>query len=84
MRAGKAWVVKGKWEKERGKTKINSALLMRMMSLFAPAFVEPWARTTIRLFEAVQAIGLATSGELPTECTSRCTSQTKGFQTVLR
>src|SRR5712692_1756605 len=29
-----------------------------------PTFVEPWAQVTMRLFEAVQAIGLATSGEL--------------------
>jgi transposase len=36
-----------------------------------PAFVEPWARTTIRLFEPVQAIGLATSGELGTRLADR-------------
>ena len=31
-----------------------------------PTFVEPWAQVTRRLFEAVQAVGFATSGELGT------------------
>src|SRR6266567_2863276 len=34
-------------------------------------FVEPWAQVTTRLFEAVQAIGLATSGELGTRLADR-------------
>jgi transposase len=36
-----------------------------------PPFVEPWAQVTARLFEAVQAIGLATSGELGTRLADR-------------
>jgi transposase len=36
-----------------------------------PTFVEPWAQVTTRLFEAVQAIGLATSGELGTRLADR-------------
>ena len=36
-----------------------------------PAFVEPWAQVTTRLFEAVQAIGLATGGELGTRLADR-------------
>src|SRR6185312_3025993 len=36
-----------------------------------PTFVEPWAQVTKRLFEAVQTIGLATSGELGTRLASR-------------
>ena len=36
-----------------------------------PTFVEPWAQVTRRLFEAVQAIGLATSGELGTRLADR-------------
>lgn len=36
-----------------------------------PPFVEPWAQVTTRLFEAVQAIGLATGGELGTRMADR-------------
>jgi transposase len=36
-----------------------------------PTFVRPWARVTLRLFEAVEAIDLATSGELGTRLTDR-------------
>jgi transposase len=36
-----------------------------------PTFVLPWARVTLRLFEAVEAIGLATSGELGTRRADR-------------
>ena len=36
-----------------------------------PTFVEPRAQVTTRLFEAVQAIGLATSGELGTRLADR-------------
>ena len=36
-----------------------------------PPFVQPWAQVTTRLFEAVQAIGLATSGELGTRLADR-------------
>jgi transposase len=36
-----------------------------------PTFVEPWAQVTKRLFEAVQAVGFATSGELGTRLADR-------------
>lgn len=36
-----------------------------------PTFVEPWAQVTTRLFEGVQAIGLATGGELGTRLADR-------------
>jgi transposase len=36
-----------------------------------PTFVEPWGQVTRRLFEAVQAVGLATSGELGTRLADR-------------
>lgn len=36
-----------------------------------PPFVQPYAQATTRLFEAVQAIGLATSGELGTRLAGR-------------
>ena len=36
-----------------------------------PTFVEPWAQVTRRLFEAVQAVGFATSGELGTRLADR-------------
>lgn len=36
-----------------------------------PSLVQPWAQVTTRLFEAVQAIGLATSGELGTRLADR-------------
>jgi transposase len=36
-----------------------------------PAFVQPWAQVTIRLFEAVQVVGLATGGELATRLADR-------------
>src|SRR5256885_13141036 len=38
-----------------------------------PPFVEPHAQVTTRLFEAAQAIGLATSGELGWQTASGCT-----------
>jgi transposase len=36
-----------------------------------PAFIEPWAQTTVRLRQAVQAIGTATCGELGTRLATR-------------
>jgi transposase len=38
---------------------------------YLPTFVKPWAQVTTRLFEAVQAIGLATGGELGTRLAER-------------
>ncbi len=48
-----------------------------------PTFVQPWARVTLRLFEAVEAIGLATSGELGTRLADRIGFHTSP-STVLR
>ncbi len=42
----------------------NPACARKIFTERLPTFVEPWARVTIRHFEEVQAIGLATSGEL--------------------
>jgi transposase len=36
-----------------------------------PAFIEPWAQTTVRLCQAFQAVGTATSGELGTRLAAR-------------
>lgn len=48
-----------------------------------PTFVEPWAQVTTRLLEAVQAIGLATSGELGTRLANRIGMHTSP-STILR
>jgi transposase len=49
----------------------NPACARKIFTERLPTFVEPWARVTIRLFEGVQAIGLATSGELGTRLADR-------------
>ncbi len=49
-----------------------------------PAFVEPWAQVTTRLVEAVQAIGLATSGELGTRLADRIGIHTSPTTTLRR
>jgi len=48
-----------------------------------PTLVQPWAQVTTRLFEAVQAIGLATSGELGTRLADRIAFHTSPT-TILR
>jgi transposase len=48
-----------------------------------PSFVEPWARMTMRLCQALQAIGLATSGKGGTRLARRLSMHTSR-QTVLR
>jgi transposase len=48
-----------------------------------PTFVQPHAQVTTRLFEAVQAIGLATSGELGTRLADRIAMHTSPT-TILR
>jgi hypothetical protein len=48
-----------------------------------PAFVLPWARLTVRLGEALQALGLATCGELGTRLAERLALQTSPT-TILR
>src|SRR3989440_4675548 len=42
----------------------NPACARKIFTERLPPFVEPWAQVTTRLFEAVQAIGLATGGGL--------------------
>ncbi len=48
-----------------------------------PTFVQPWAQVTIRLFEAVQVVGLATGGELGTRLADRIGVHTSP-STILR
>jgi transposase len=49
-----------------------------------PAFVQPWAQVTIRLFEAVQVVGLATGGELGTRLADRIAMHTSPTTTLRR
>ena len=49
----------------------NPACARKIFTERLPPFVEPWAQVTTRLFEAVQAIGLATGGELGTRLADR-------------
>jgi len=49
-----------------------------------PTFVQPHAQVTTRLFEAVQAIGLATSGELGTRLADRNDIHTSPTTTIRR
>jgi transposase len=48
-----------------------------------PTFVEPWAQMTIRLKEAIAAVGLATSGSLGTRLSARLGIATS-WMTILR
>jgi transposase len=48
-----------------------------------PAFVEPWARATIRFYQQITSIGLATSGKGGTRLAARLGIQTTR-QTILR
>jgi transposase len=48
-----------------------------------PAFVEPWAKMTIRLCEEIQAIGLSTSGSLGSRLAARLGIDSS-WMTVLR
>ena len=38
---------------------------------YLPAFVEPWARVTVRLRQALEAVGIATCGEVGTRLAER-------------
>jgi transposase len=46
-------------------------------------FIEPWARVTLRLFQIVQTLGLATGGRLGVRVTDRLSIQTSKT-TILR
>ena len=48
-----------------------------------PTFVEPWAQMTVRLTQALQAIGLATSGSLGTRLAARL-GISLSWMTILR
>lgn len=48
-----------------------------------PAFVEPWAQTTLRLKEAIAALGFATSGRLGARLGARL-GITTSWMTILR
>jgi transposase len=48
-----------------------------------PAFVEPWAQTTVRLRQALQALGTATCGELGTRLATQLGIHTSA-STILR
>ena len=48
-----------------------------------PAFVEPWAQATVRFVQALQAIGLATSGSLGTRLAARLGIATS-WMTIIR
>lgn len=49
----------------------NSDCVRKIITLRLPSFVESWAQVTRRLFEAVQDVGFATSGELGTRLADR-------------
>ncbi len=50
---------------------------------YLPTFVEPWAQMTVRLKEALAALGLATSGSLGTRLSVRLGMVTS-WMTILR
>ena len=49
----------------------NADCSRRIFTERVPAFIEPWAQTTVRLRQAVQAVGTATCGELGTRLATR-------------
>jgi transposase len=61
----------------------NPDCSQRIFTERLPTFVQPHAQVTTRLFEAVQAIGLATSGELGTRLAGRIGMHTSPT-TILR
>lgn len=61
----------------------NSDCIRKIFTERLPAFVLPWAHLTVRLCQACQALGLATSGELGTRLAERLAIQTSPT-TILR
>ncbi len=49
----------------------NADCARKIFTERVPSFVEPWAQTTVRLRQAVQALGTATCGELGTRLAMR-------------
>jgi transposase len=54
----------------------NANCIRKIFTERLPAFVLPWARLTVRLYEALQSIGLATCGELGSRLADRLAIQT--------
>lgn len=61
----------------------NPACQRKIFTERLPAFVEPWAQMTLRLKQAIQAIGLSTSGSLGTRLAARLGIATS-WMTILR
>jgi transposase len=61
----------------------NADCSRRIFTERVPAFIEPWAQTTVRLRQAVQAVGTATCGELGTRLATRLGIDTSA-PTILR
>ena len=61
----------------------NPSCARKIFTERVPTFVEPWTRVTLRFAEAVEAIGLTTSGELGTRLADRIGFPTSP-STVLR
>src|SRR5450432_4669833 len=61
----------------------NTGCIRKIFTERLPAFVLPWARLTVRLCEALQSLGLATSGELGTRLAAKLAIRTSPT-TVLR
>lgn len=61
----------------------NQACQRKIFTERLPTFVEPWAQMTVRLVQALQAIGLATSGSLGTRLAARLGISTS-WMTIIR
>ena len=62
---------------------LNSECQRKIFTERLPAFVEPWAQATVRFAQALQAIGLATSGSLGTRLAARLGMVTS-WMTIIR
>jgi transposase len=61
----------------------NADCIRKIFTERLPAFVEPWAQTTVRLRQVLQALGIATCGELGARLATRLAIQTSPT-TILR
>ena len=61
----------------------NADCARKIFTERVPAFVEPWAQTTVRLRQALQAVGTATCGELGTRLATHLGIRTSAT-TILR
>lgn len=62
---------------------VNSACKRKIFTERMPTFVEPWVQMTLRLSQALQAIGLSTSGSLGARLAGRLGIATS-WMTILR